>query len=514
MKKRLIRFTFISVVVLSVILAMVITNKNRNSIEVTFIEPNKLESTLGYQLIAKTENTTYYIDNLTKKESLNRINYIEEILIIATSKYDMKPPKLDICFTEAGEVSQSDNAIKVSSSDDIAEGRIFYVASAGKIPSWLCIGLERLWCKHLKEYKNKFEEEDLFTLINNKTLPSFGDLYFVPGIVDDNSVELAKELSYSFVQFLNSNKELNKVVSMYINNSSDCNRIINTLWQQFIKDDTIDLDVNSKYQYTNHFLTSTDQAEYTICDNLGKWSDIKYYIEDMDNSILYVKEYLNYNIDTKLLIRINSEKAGTFAGLANSIYPYRINIYGGKDGIPVVAHEAAHSILFHLGYNTSNKSLSEGLSDVIQYSYENIRKGQGYNILYNNFLKAYNDRENNKEIEFLSKYKKFNKAAFDPKEVLNLRAVADINAYFILSQESENLTDIELFLKYYLHNVDIKSDRLKTYYTSASFVYYLLDLSDLESFLMVYRDFDKFIDVYGKTVEEVIEDWANYLLND
>jgi len=82
--------------------------------------------------------------------------------------------------------------------------------------------------------------------------------------------------------------------------------------------------------------------------------------------------------------------------------------------------------------------------------------------------------------------------------------IASIHTRVLTDMANNNFSNTEFFGERY--------GILNGYFTAGSFIFYLLEYrGSMEDFLKIYSDFSQMADVYGMTMDEMIESWLAYL---
>lgn len=107
-------------------------------------------SSRGYDQMAVTEHANYYFQSQANFDEMELIKRSEIILQTAIEQYHIQPMVSDIkiCFQDNSVRYlglRKPTYVEINSNDEAQVGMLLYFISGGKLPVWLCSGLERYW---------------------------------------------------------------------------------------------------------------------------------------------------------------------------------------------------------------------------------------------------------------------------------------------------------------------------------------------------------------------------------
>lgn len=252
------------------------------------------------------------------------------------------------------------------------------------------------------------------------------------------------------------------------------------------------------------FVVTTEQGKYHFSDPEMPLDTVYEYIEAFDAGVKYAQEWFGqdnvmldiYFIQRDLAAEYGSDDSGITGSGADGVVWVE---YDSALELPpptflashVLMHESIHA-LCDVHAETSNfprrpepypffwsELFEEGLATMLEHSY-----GYSSGRLHDVYMYHYTQGGSASSAGALDE-------ANNIAEALNHLA--------LFSLEEEEFYD------------ELPYDILQSYYTSASFLYWLLDHGSKEDFRLVYADIGLMEEVYGKNMNDMIKEWLNYL---
>jgi len=115
--------------------------------------------------------------------------------------------------------------VVVSIADSGGVGALLSFMSRGKLPAWLCAGLEHYWLSAQEvSVLEAAPERDLVAWNEQRIergLPDFGDVWFVPGLIEDDlSNDDVIWIAYEFVKYISETGQLAELIALYMNDET------------------------------------------------------------------------------------------------------------------------------------------------------------------------------------------------------------------------------------------------------------------------------------------------------
>lgn len=254
------------------------------------------------------------------------------------------------------------------------------------------------------------------------------------------------------------------------------------------------------------FTVTTEQGTYHFSDNKMSAETVSEYIDALEVSIKFVDEWFGQNYDALRLYLIQRDFAMLYGNTEMTIAG------SGVDGVAwveydcsakaapspflashVLMHETVHALCDVYSETTNfprrpepypffwSSLLEEGLATMVEHLY-----GSHCGRLQDVYMYHYTE------------------SGFDSSETPldEVKSVAEaLDHLALIAIETEEFYD------------ELPYDILQSYYTSASFLYYLYEHDDggKDNLRRVYADIDLMEEVYGKDMKGMIEEWLIYL---
>lgn len=472
-----------------------------------FLEADKYTKSLGYNTICNTENAFYRLKDEVLEDKVNIITRLETMFEIAKHEYSMEfnPPIIYIS-DNANEVGRDFLGFKISIDDPLSMGVVFYHASGGTLPAWICLGLENYWSKvyNFPITAQEKKSEELITIFNSdriQKLPPFGDAWLIRDFNEDIDMDLLCDYSYSFICFLAKMNYLSDYIKLanydyrsFINKSQDMiNLFSKDIWRS-------NFTIFVHYSYGKDFSINSPEAIYKYEQYNWNWEDIVKWTEEMDEGIIFIKNFINFNYNEQLDITLAAND-NRYSWAPSSI-KVKLNVL--KFGPEASTHEVTH-VLCNLSGIEKNTSLffKEGLASLLSSLFDNEYKTSRYKRYQKIFtdipdeyvgelVKIYNER-----ILKLGKDEEFNiSTSIESQAILEFEN-GERRIPLLQSDSSDYILG------------DTLSKEMYSYYKAESFLLYLYNCYGKEKLMSVYSDNNRIEELYGKSLYDLINEWKD-----
>lgn len=444
-------------------------------------------------------------------------------------------------------------------------------ANSTGIPAWLAVGRE---VYDGGDVTCDLDVNEWYSEAISRDLPSIGDEWFIPGFIDDPLVDAATCVSYAFVNYLSEIGELEPLINLYeeafaavdATATREAEQLRAEQWANFVDAEVNPRDIIFQSHFGNEFDFyerlgfdySIEMGFRTLADHgwyffTPGWSRevVDRYIEAGEESIFFVGEWLGYHPEEPLIAVLSIPPYSPFTGggyaFGNGTGFFAVHLELNQHP-NVFTHEVVHAMVdLHpdigrggLPFAPANSFIA-GLSgdEFVELDYEELAfsfNGRGDNQLDEIWeeLGALAETLGLDGIS-MSGADFFEEGLCVALEYLFLATTP--NQWYrgrrgvqqISNQHIEPDATREEVLRYVheraLQDMDFHDFEdaslfgeryavLQEYYTSASFILYLLEYrGSWDDFFRIYSDFNLMEEVYGMTMEEMIESWLEYLDN-
>lgn len=486
--------------------------------EFVFSESDEYTKSLGYNTVCDTEYAFYRLKDEVLDEKINIIKRFEAMFEIAVQKYGMnfKPPVIYISNNEEN-VKKDFLCYTVNINDPVSYGIIFDHASGGTLPVWICLGLESYWANDngFQITANKTEPSEISALFTRlKNIPEFGDAWLISNFNENVNKNLLFDFSYSFIEHLDKVDQLTDYIKsagndygFFIDKSKELiNLYADDMWKS-------NLTVSMHYEYENGFLIRTKAAIYKYEEPCTwKWDDIVNWTEEMEIGIRFVKTFIDFDYNGQLDITLSPKNSKySFSAYGSN----KITLYNSNDiGIVTCTHEVTHSLSKIAGIE-KNTSLffKEGLAQLTSHLFDKEYKTNKYmrtqKIVFDYYINMDKPLTDDYDIRHCNIYKNRMSLLFDNKK-FDYDILVDCDA--ILEFEMNEKVAPLLYSSASDHILgNILDDKMYTYVKAESFMVYLYNTYGKDKILTVYSDNDKIEEVYGKALQQLVDEWKQYL---
>jgi len=528
---------------------------------VEFFDATQTDKKYGFPTTARTNNAQYFFSFGSKTEKTDLVKKAE-IMFLAADSFGIQRPSMNIWFyfvegdeNQYMDIQYTRTTAVLDPNNQASTGAMLFTISGGKLPAWLCAGLEFFY---LDLYdidtgvSNKADSKSWHEECMAKDLPLFADEWLVPGLIEDGLSQNVHAIALSFVKYLCDTESLSELVNLYIDEATifqaEQKRV--DKWNMFVGEkDPILIKSDAfvfKYLYRqngNELLRlSRALAEYTFICNIttaqgnyfltaGEWTldRVNHNVRFSDDAYGYVRGWFDVDNDVKLSTILEFVKPDKI-NPAFYVPTRDVIILYATDGRPVgAAHEATHAIIRRLEIESDFPYISgmpanhfeEGLAVALAYLHmsETICErsaAEAANTLYS----LLNDLT---DTDPLNDYKQLAFTLGCTPGRIDAKAAADTIAIYALRHLEFDFSENMFFLspdETLRQVLDLRLPAIESGRTGritvdlvASFVLYLLEQESSErDFLRVYADLDLMEECYGEDIYGMFVEWLTTLL--
>ena len=428
-------------------------------LEIHFEESNALmRRTTPYTTTAQVGRRTYFFRDDNETANVKFINTVEGIIGGLEAFIEIPYTQLRIRHTSDPQDLYF-SAIEVSLNFDTLHtfGWLTHILSRGELPMWLSAGLEAYVKEGLGLFvPNSYDDE----------LVRVSDMAFLPCRLGTDEHMVAISSTYDIVADLSRNGELEGIIS--------------NPTQKLITLDLLDGSVVVMDDFGNSFHFFFDHIHNIIAVN-----EINNYVEYMQNAINFTVNFMGQFRDfevTPLRTYIHYYTIGFMGGGYQG--SGLLEIFGIR-AIEVMAHEVVHAIIVSMmDKSRPILSLEEGFANYVNFHFNKSTDFQhqlpdesSAELIRSNFNRNYHYR-----YHFASHYR------------LTNVDYAVVGAGFPPPRRCPSYIDA-----------------INTYSTTTSFVIYLIQTYGIDNFMETMWDVAGFVNIYGKDIYELIEEWREWL---
>jgi len=465
------------------------TYESELSESITFSSADPISQMRGYVMEARIENRRYIFAADDRSFNLSFINYAESVI------YELSNISALLEFPFTIRIFAFDHE-DISTYGKFVNTLIGLSSLNGsRLPAWLSSGIESVARRNAG--LNNLLQDDFS--INNIS-ENFGDFYFIPRFLGSGEQANAINTSYHFVKYLIENELLDELLELYMSTNiilRSRNRSVSNI-----------LEIN------NNIIAANELAEKHFYSFAGKTMEAGFIFELRDGSVGYYlrkptkwgnfifvfdssHQFLpieNMQLQIDYIERATQLVAGwyynyfefEFRPINHRIYPHmfagraewaalafpwhntisyaRLNLH-----FPHIAHhEISHILEYQLG-RTPFLPFSEGLAYFLQYYFSDA----------------------NLELLGLTRHDHTNAHAMFVSG--DYRRISDISANYNANHAS------------YIPELSART-------TATSFVQYLIETYGAEKYFQVHWNIRNFETVYGITLDEMILQWREFLV--
>ncbi|WP_461811507.1 hypothetical protein [Faecalimonas sp.] len=482
----------------------------------------------GYTNLYCTSLANYYFTDEMDNFAEEYIGKAEIILQTAIHKYHiqpMMPGVVNICFRGDSvfyEGNSKTDYLEINPDDKMQEGILTYFVSGGKLPIWLCRGLERYWINQYHGVQSEFNLKSWICDAQKNNLPALGDEWVIPNLIKS---ELSKDVTSAaekLVECLDDKNKLYSLIECYLkDNFREAEKIYYSEMEYISNTNLKDTNFYfhyymNQYQEDIHqdilFSVQSEEAIYYFSDNdFWNLANVHDYLKTGESSITYAEEWFGKENSEVLKVYYIITDNINLIGQYSHPDKKEIYYYNMKNYPPIgVVHEAVHVMLELFGYHT------QGL-------YEEGR-GRGQELFEEDLCGA---------IEILYTMETSDETAIRNNYIQNLQILRDYcgddatleylltvisqggdanktNAYIcsdLIAIQTIKKEDLEKKVnesedrKLYLLNPDVGS----------AFLVHLLEKGERIDLLEIYENVNCAKEIYGQTLDELIDEWIIHL---
>ncbi|MCL2603851.1 MAG: hypothetical protein FWD90_05170 [Defluviitaleaceae bacterium] len=390
-------------------------------------------------------------------------------------------------------------------------GRTFFGLGGGRLPMWLCAGLELYWMdKHDMPIPDGIDRN----MDTGDWLPDFGEAWFIPGLLADETPWQVLSEAYAFVWYISEMGALEGLVASYLRESrisaeemyaalrADFSGIADEGWVfQYEQGAVHHVEGSPGSPFEIDFHLWGDAARYLFGNRAGEpraawtYGMVSHYAAIGEESLSFVQEWLGVSLTQRWSVYFIHEDEVIGGGYGNRILT---NFQHHTDPPWSMAHEAVHAVLaaanirtnfpptlidFGPGFTLSQSHFEEGMCVLIELLFE---------------IETQNERFARETAQKRTGNQNAVRMTLDD----TLRYV---NRYAIW------------FTDWFLGADDIGNfhpewGMLQSYHSAASFLFYLYtERGTREDLLRAYRNIHHMYDIYGADIDELISDWLKWL---
>lgn len=496
----------------------------------------------GYDSTAKTSGAQYYFSYGTEEEKTKLAKSVETLLAVAAEQYNHTPSRgIEVYFTRNGSAASlkvSRNQVIINLDDQTQLGTFFQIISEGKLPAWLCAGLELYWLDVYGYERFAIDKhEDVSAWVNGteaKGMPKFGDEWFVTGFAGEGLYESFPSITYAFVKYLQESGQLSELVKAYLYDgeinlakAEPAEEFRAAAWEAFTGQKQAAANtLFFRYLYGSNIFTAENtlfavygtQGHYYYVGTDWQYDTVIEKSRFIESGIKYVKDWFGYEYDKPMPVFLTVEE-----NVGNPVRGGVMRLFNAKNfetrygfclyqcnscTILTALHEAVHALTFNMNEHTSGfisggrPFLEEGLCDVVMYQYaiDNEMSLADFADTFSVFANGYlADMVNEKLIVY---------------EEITGRSYTDVPSDFRAYSDASAIHKMNVYFSYYGSNNGYDKDSIEfmnDYDTAASFILYLLDKGTKDDFRKIYSKMSLMEEVYGQDLYGMIAEWLLYL---
>ena len=489
--------------------------------QIEFAHPDAFMAIFGYVATTQVDNVSFFFREDDHEFNIQFVNTTTELLSVIDTYITLPERMLSIRLTD-GDIANYEfdtRSITINChSDESTIGWLVHCLYFGRIPIWLAAGIEAVAKSDLGLFDPDYTDME--------PPNDFGDYLFSPGFWYTERGERGVNTAYRFVRHLIEIDELEALIGLFENNPDDweyANAQANQLFQSLFgrsMDNSIKLAfyatrgraANGAYVLS---ITSDMCNYYFIFDCFSDTADnLMVLVNALDLATLFTVDwYSSFREFEFTPINVNAHVSDLpIGGIAFHNYIQINRVVENLNMLIIMIHEVSH-IMNQMADMAPIIPLDEGLAEALGLLF--LSSEYAENLPPSFLLQTpgseallFGEIDRSQDMLVYSRSRKL---------------VTHFVAYYRL-----NYTDYVYgggpfgndsngsigFYRRYMNPYEVGHiAEINTYSTAASFVLFLLETYGAEMYMQVHGDVDNFINVYGRTIHELIEEWRAFLID-
>jgi len=534
-------------------------------------EPASYDIRDGYDTLVRTENASYLYASETDVDIVESIRETE-ILIAVAQELDIRPAaELWFCFAHEEQPVktefwrwQSRWRANIYPEDSSNQGIIIYLLTGGRLPAWLCAGLELCI---LEEYDladssitgfSRYDASRWHEKAARKGLPLFGDEWFVPGMIKDELSVNIHSIAGAFVSYISETGQLQNLVLLYMDDTTiqAAETMKKDLWREFVEND-IEMPGTDELFFVQYLYNQNKISDYRLQSlqsvlvghhmfsilaqhsrlyfGTEEWTleDARLFVYATERGIFFIKDWFDFERGNRFEVILQSPfPAVGYLGVCvgNGIIVIGIdNVVLQYGYISTLAHEVTHAAADLFGIETNlpdarfrsstgsvaRNHFAEGLARMLQYIYLLDYPDPELSAYYSaQASQLVNDHFGKDAMDVYDRFART--VGYDPARI-DAAAFLDIDALVTLKYFDFDFEELiapeskDAVLYRFLRTPVVYDDQSQygTHYTLfPSFIMYLFEQSNSkDDFIRAYTDISLMEEVYGKDILGMLYEW-------
>jgi hypothetical protein len=238
-------------------------------------------------LTAETDLARYIIHGRSEEEGRKLVQGAEAILTVSGDEYNFRSQSLvgvTILFQQPGEPANIRiGHINIDPEDALSLGAIISHEASGRLPAWLCAGLELAILE--RNGLGRFDFDANYEG-GASTIP-VGDEWFIPGFFAEGIPGYALSALHGFVRHLEETGQLDRLIELYRlpGTAAEAEALRSSAWQGFTGQ-SLDNSTIFRHYYNSRLTALSAQGNYTFEPATWHWAQVQSYNEIMDDGII------------------------------------------------------------------------------------------------------------------------------------------------------------------------------------------------------------------------------------
>jgi len=496
--------------------------------QIVFTRPDAYMTMFGYVATTQVDNVSFFFREDDHEFNAQFVNTTMELLSVIDTYITLPERMLSIRLTD-GDITNYKFDTRITRSitinchsDKSTFGWLVHCLYIGRIPVWLAAGIEAVAKSDI----------GLFTPDYTDMVPpdGFGDYLFSPGFWNTELGERGVNTAYRFVRHLIETDELEALIGLFEINHDDwecANVQANQLFQSLFgrdMDNSIRLVFHAMRGRTAHgaytlFITSDMCNYYFIFDCFSDTEDnLMVLVDALDMATLFTVDWYSKFKEFEFVpINVNAFVSGSpslsnIGGVAFNNHVQLNRVAVNINMLITMVHEVSH-IMNQMTEMAPIIPLDEGLATALGLLFLSSEHAES---IPPSFLLQ---TPNSEVLLFGEADRSQDMLIYSRSRIL----IEHYIAYYRLNYTdyvygggpygSDSYGSIGFLWRYTDPYEEGHIAEINTYSTAASFVLYLLATYGEEMYIQVHENADNFINVYGRTIHELIEEWRAFLID-